>query len=67
MIEIVVNGDARRVKEGQTLAGLLKELELDPERVAIEMNRKIVKQPNWSGTVLQAGTRVEIVQFVGGG
>jgi thiamine biosynthesis protein ThiS len=67
MIEIVVNGDARRVKEGQTLADLLKELELDPERVAIEMDRKIVKQPNWSGTVLHAGNRVEIVQFVGGG
>ena len=67
MIEIVVNGDVRRVPEGQTLTGLLQELELDPERVAIEMNRKIVKQPDWSGTVLDSGNRVEIVQFVGGG
>ena len=67
MIEIVVNGDVRRVPEGQTLTGLLQELELDPERVAIEMNRKIVKQPDWSGTVLGPGNRVEIVQFVGGG
>ena len=67
MIEIVVNGDVRRVPEGQTLSGLLKELELDPERVAIEMDRQIVKQARWSGMVLQAGARVEIVQFVGGG
>jgi len=67
MIEIVVNGDSRRVREGQTLLGLLRELAREPERVAIEMDRKIVKQANWSGTVLQAGTRLEIVQFVGGG
>jgi thiamine biosynthesis protein ThiS len=67
MIEIVVNGDPHRVMEGQTLLGLLGELGLEPERVAIEMDRKIVKQPNWSGTVLGPGARLEIVQFVGGG
>src|SRR3954451_7554182 len=67
MFEIVVNGDPQRVNEGQTLLDLLRQLELDPERVAIELNRKIVKQPQWSGTVLQPGARLEIVQFVGGG
>jgi sulfur carrier protein len=67
MIEIVVNGGTHRIGEGQTLLGLLKELDLDPARVAIELDRKIVKQPHWGETVLHPGAKLEIVQFVGGG
>ena len=46
MIEIVVNGDSQSIPEGQTLMGLLSQLDLDPARVAIELDRKIVKQPH---------------------
>jgi len=67
MIEIVVNGDSQSIPEGQTLMGLLSQLDLDPARVAIELDRKIIKQPHWSQTVLAPGSRLEIVQFVGGG
>jgi thiamine biosynthesis protein ThiS len=67
MIEIVVNGDRRSLPEGLTLLGLLRELELEPARVAIELDRRIVKQPEWANTVLQPGAKLEIVQFVGGG
>ena len=66
-IEIVVNGEPRTAKEGQTILGLLRELDLDPARVAVEYERRIVKQGQWSETVLRAGATVEIVQFVGGG
>ena len=67
MIEITVNGDQRRTTEGQTVLGLLRELDLDPARVAVELNRRIVKQPCWPETVLGDGAQLEIVQFVGGG
>jgi sulfur carrier protein len=67
MIDIVLNGESRTVSEGQTILGLLRELELEPARVAVELDRRIVKQPRWSETVLSPGARVEIVQFVGGG
>ena len=66
-IQVVVNGETRTVAEGQTILGLLGELQLDPQRVAVELNRRIVKQPEWEGTILGAGARIEIVQFVGGG
>ncbi len=66
-IEIVVNGEQRTAAAGQTILGLLGDLQLDPARVAVELDRKIVKQPRWSETVLEAGARIEIVQFVGGG
>ena len=67
MIDIVVNGDPHRTREGQTVLGLLRQLDLDSARVAIEMDRKIVKQPQWAETILQPNARLEIVQFVGGG
>jgi thiamine biosynthesis protein ThiS len=66
-IQIVINGEDRTVPEGQTILGLLRDLRIDPARVAVELDRRIVKQPNWDATSLRAGARLEIVQFVGGG
>jgi len=66
-IQIVVNGEQRTTSAGQTVLGLLRQLDLDPARVAVELDRKIVKQPLWEGTTLVPGSQLEIVQFVGGG
>ena len=66
-MEIVVNGERRMAPEGQTILGLLRELGIEPTRVAVEYDRKIVKQALWPETVLRAGSELEIVQFVGGG
>jgi thiamine biosynthesis protein ThiS len=65
--EITVNGERRTAAEGQTILDLLDQLQIQPERVAVEMDRRIVKQPLWRETALQPGAQVEIVQFVGGG
>jgi thiamine biosynthesis protein ThiS len=67
MIEIVVNGEPKTASAGQTILGLLRELQLDPARVAVELDRRIVKQPLWAETQLRSGAQVEIVMFVGGG
>lgn len=67
VLQIVLNGEPHASPEGQTVLGLLEELHLDPARVAVELDRRIVKQPLWAETVLRAGAEVEIVQFVGGG
>ena len=66
-IDIVVNGQPHSAPEGQTLLGLLRHLQLDPARVAVELDRRIIKQPLWTETVLRPGAQLEIVQFVGGG
>jgi thiamine biosynthesis protein ThiS len=66
-IQIEVNGERQSTSDGQTVLGLLRELQLDPARVAVELDRRIVKQPHWSETSLREGAQVEIVQFVGGG
>jgi thiamine biosynthesis protein ThiS len=67
MIEITVNGEPQTAPQGLTILGLLQQLQLDPERVAVELDRRIVKQPYWPETVLRTGAQLEIVQFVGGG
>lgn len=66
-ITITVNGEPRATDEGQTVLGLLEQLQLDPTRLAVELDRRIVKQPLWRETMLHAGAEIEIVQFVGGG
>lgn len=66
-IEIVLNGEPRATPDGQTVLGLIEQLEIDPARVAIEFDRRILKQPLWAETVLHPGAEIEIVQFVGGG
>jgi sulfur carrier protein len=66
-IEIVLNGETRTAPEGQTVLGLLQQLNIDPSRVAIELDRRILKQSFWAETVVSQGAEIEIVQFVGGG
>ena len=64
---VYLNGNAREVAEGAGIADLVKALDLKPERVAVELNRKILKRDQWGSTFLFEGDKVEIVQFVGGG
>jgi sulfur carrier protein len=64
---VIVNGEGRRIPEHETILGLLHSLELAPDRVAVELNREIVKKAEWETTKLRDGAKLEIVQFVGGG
>lgn len=66
-MDIIVNGEARRIAEGTTVLSLLRELSLPETRVAVERNRSIVRKTEFAGTVLDEGDRIEIVTFVGGG
>jgi thiamine biosynthesis protein ThiS len=64
---IVVNGEQRSVEPGTTLTGLLANLDLPLDRVAVEYNRRIAAKSEWEATELLPGDQLEIVQFVGGG
>jgi sulfur carrier protein len=66
-IEITVNGAARRVAPGTTVAGLITELGLGGKRIAVERNRDVVPRARHSEVVLQSGDHIELVTFVGGG
>jgi thiamine biosynthesis protein ThiS len=66
-IEIVVNGEPRRLPGPASASDLLRHLGLDPRTVVVELNRKIVRRPQLSETALSDGDAVELVHFVGGG
>ncbi len=66
-LAIVVNGEDRSVKAGETVSDLLRAIGLESGRVAIERNLKILPRADWAATRIEAGDRYEIVQFVGGG
>jgi sulfur carrier protein len=66
-VEIQVNGETRAIAAGTTVAGLVDLLGLRREHVAVERNREIVPRSEHAATVLEAGDRLEIVTFVGGG
>ena len=66
-MEIIVNGERRRVDEGTTVLSLLRELSLPMTRVAVERNLSLVRKAEFAETVLGEGDRLEIVTFVGGG
>ena len=64
---ITVNGAARDILAGQTVAALLDGLGLDRRKVAVERNEAIVPRSQYDTTALAAGDQVEIVHFIGGG
>lgn len=66
-MRVRVNGEVREVPEGVSLSGLVEHLKLAPERLAVELNREVVRRAEWERTKLSDGDRVEIVHFVGGG
>lgn len=66
-IRITVNGEAKQVAGEPSVAALLQLLELPAERVAVELNRAIVRKRDWAETPVRDGAALEIVEFVGGG
>lgn len=70
-MQIILNGEARQIGEGTTIAQLVHlvsgESGRDPRGVAVERNLEIVPRSEHAATVLKDGDRLEIVQFVGGG
>ena len=64
---ITINGERRAVEPGATLLDVVRSLGLEPERVAVELDREIVKRERWTETKVAGAAEIEIVQFVGGG
>jgi sulfur carrier protein len=67
LIQVVLNGHPKRVPQGLDVSGLLEWLEIPAARVAVELDRQIVRKPAWPATPVREGASIEIVWFVGGG
>ena len=66
-MKVFVNGETRDLSGALSLAELITQLDLPPARIAIELNREVVRRSDWDAALLREGDRIEIVHFVGGG
>ena len=66
-MRVFVNGDEKDFGSDISLADLIKQLDLPVARIAIELNREVVRRSDWDSTMLKDEDRIEIVHFVGGG
>ena len=67
-LSITVNGVRRDLAaDSHSLAQLLRDMQLEGKRVAVERNGEIVPRSRYADTRLESGDRLEIVGAVGGG
>jgi thiamine biosynthesis protein ThiS len=66
-LRVYVNGESREVQGNPSLAELITELDLPAARIAVEVNREVVRRGEWANTMLRDDDKIEIVHFVGGG
>lgn len=66
-MRVYVNGEAKELSVPISLAELIAQLDLPATRIAVELNRVVVRRGDWSATMIQDEDRLEIVHFVGGG
>lgn len=66
-IGVLINGERRELPPNQSIANVLHSLNVPFDRVAIELNKAIVRKRDWENTTVAAGSQIEIVEFVGGG
>jgi len=66
-MKLEINGEERSVPSSATVRELLEKLKIKPDRIAVELNRRIIRRQDWGQTALKNFDKIEIVQFVGGG
>lgn len=67
IVNIHINGENREIPAGQCVSTLLVWLDLTSDRVAVELNKSLVRKRDWANAAIMEGDRIEIVEFVGGG
>ena len=66
-ITITINGKQHSIHEGMSLSSLLRLLDVNSDRVAIEYNMEIINENDFNDTVMKNNDTLEIITFVGGG
>ncbi len=66
-IKINLNGKSISVPSDTTISKLIKKFKAQPNKIAIELNRKIIKKKNIKKIYLKNKDSLEIVHFIGGG
>lgn len=66
-MKIFVNGEPRDIPEAFNLTELLTHLSMPQERIAVELNKEVVRKKDWQTITVNVADKIEIIHFVGGG
>jgi thiamine biosynthesis protein ThiS len=66
-MRLTVNGELFETSKPATITELLRELQIEPGKVAVEVNLSIIRKADYATFKLHDGDKVEVVNFVGGG
>ena len=66
-MKVFVNGETQEIAENLNLTALLKHFSLPDERIAIELNKEVVRKKDWANIKINDADKIEIIHFVGGG
>lgn len=66
-MKITLNGEIKEINRTLNLAELLEFFALPAERVAIELNKQVVRRKDWTAININDADRIEVIHFVGGG
>jgi thiazole synthase len=66
-MNVTINGEERAFAAPMSVEALLKELGIDPRKVAVERNLEIVPKSTYDDVMVHEGDRLEVVHFIGGG
>ncbi|MFZ9181404.1 MAG: sulfur carrier protein ThiS [Rickettsiales bacterium] len=62
-----LNGQSFKIKDGSSILELIQKLELEPRKIAIEMDENIISSNEYEKTFITENCKIEIVHFIGGG
>jgi sulfur carrier protein len=68
-VNATVNGEARVLPAGATVASVLELLDIAPDArgIAVALNGEVVARSRWDATAVHDGSTVEVVAAIGGG
>ncbi|HEX8638920.1 MAG TPA: sulfur carrier protein ThiS [Pyrinomonadaceae bacterium] len=66
-MQITINGEKRELSGNLTIVKMLENLGLPADRIAVELNREVIRKKDWESVRLNDADKIEIIHFVGGG
>jgi sulfur carrier protein len=67
MAKIQLNGRKVELTNKHSIATLLKKYKIDKQKIAVELNGKIINRLKYQLIYIKNNDKIEIVHFIGGG
>jgi thiamine biosynthesis protein ThiS len=66
-VKASINGEERELPDGVTVAGLLEQLGLVRNGIAVAKNHRVVRRAEYESSEIADGDAIEIIKAVAGG